>query len=81
MAQGLTMGKKDKKKELLAEIRRWQSYFVTTLIAIVAFTITQYNSISNILLFFSIFGVIILLVLIAILAMKIKKIIDEIGRL
>ena len=75
------MSKKDKKKELLAEIRRWQSYFVTTLIAIVAFTITQYDSISNILIFSSIVGVIILLVLIAILAVKIKKIIDEIGRL
>lgn len=68
------MSKKDKKKELLAEIRRWQSYFVTTLIAIVAsFTITQYDSISNILLFSSIVGVIILLVLIATLAVKIKK--------
>ncbi len=75
------MSKKDKKRELLAEIRRWQSYCITTWIAIVAFTITQYDNISNVLLFFSIVGVIILLILIAILAIKIKKIIDDIGRL
>ncbi len=75
------MGKKGHKKELLAEYRRWQSYCITTWIAIVAFAITQYDSISNILLFFSVVGIVVLLILIAILAVKIKKLIDEIRRL
>ena len=71
----------DEKKELLNEFRRWQNYCVTTLIAIVAFIITQYDSIGMFLLWCSVTVVIILLVVIFYIARKIKRLIKEIGRL
>lgn len=69
------------KRELLAEYRRWQNYCTTTWIGIVAFSITQYDSISNVLVVFSIIGGIILLVLIAFLSVKITRLLNEIRRL
>lgn len=75
------MGKKGHKKQLLAEYRRWQSYCVTTWIAIVAFAVTQYDRINNVLLWLSGISAIILLLFIMILALKIKKSIDEIRKL
>ena len=75
------MSKKDKKKELLAEIRRWQNYCITIFIAVVAFVATQYDTINNILLWLC-GGVIVLsIIVIIVLAIKIHKIIDDIGRL
>ena len=75
------MGKKGHKKQLLAEYRRWQSYCITTWIAIVAFVVTQYDRINNVLLWLSGISAIILLFFIIILALKIKKSIDEIRKL
>lgn len=46
-----------------------------------AFSITQYDSISNVLVLFSIIGGIILLILIAFLSFKITRLLNEIRRL
>ena len=78
------MGKKSKKEKLLAllaEYQRWQNYCVTIFIAVVAFIATQYDKVANFLLYLSVALIIFLGFVIVLLAKKIKKIIDDIGRL
>ena len=71
----------DRKKEELSEIRRWQGYCVTIIIALVAFIAMQYGEVSNILIYISFALVVVLGVAVVVFAKKINKIIDEIGRL
>ena len=71
----------DRKKEELSEIRRWQGYCVTIIIALVAFIAMQYGEVSNILIYINFALVVVLGVAVVVFAKKINKIIDEIGRL
>lgn len=75
------MSKKDKKEKLLAEYQRWQNYCITIFIAVVAFVATQYDSINQILLWLCGGVVVLSIIIIIALAIKIHKIINDIGRL
>ncbi len=71
----------DEKKEKLNELRRWQNYFVTILIAVVAFVATQYDSVNGILFYLCVGVALLSVVIVMLLARKISRIIKEIGRL
>ena len=71
----------DEKKEKLNELRRWQNYFVTILIAVVAFVATQYDSVNGVLFYLCVGVALLSVVIVMLLARKISRIIKEIGRL
>lgn len=75
------MPKIDGNKEKLAELRRWQNYCVTAFVAVVAFVATKYDSIGATLMWLCSGVVALSAVAIITLAIRINKIIDEIGRL
>ena len=75
------MSQLDKAKEKLADLRRWQSYCVTSLIAVVAFLATQYEGLGMVLIVTSAVLIVLLLVAIVVLFRKMNDKYDEIGRL
>lgn len=72
------MAKIDALKEKLAELRRWQNYFITILIALVAFIATQYQKTDIYLIVASVVSVIVMFICIVVFYLKIKKLIKEI---
>ena len=71
----------DEKKEKLSELRRWQNYFVSILIAVVAFVAVQYDSVNSVLFYLCVGVALLSIVIVVLLARKINKTIKEIGRL
>ena len=71
----------DEKREKLSELRRWQNYFVSILIAIVAFVAVQYDSVNGVLFYLCVGVALLSIIIVILLARKINKIIKEIGRL
>ena len=71
----------DEKKEKLSELRRWQNYFVSILIAVVAFVAVQYDSVNGVLFYLCVGVALLSIVIVVLLARKINKTIKEIGRL
>ena len=77
----IKLSKLEETKERLSEYRRWQGYFITVLIAVIAYFSTQYKTMDSVLFKLCIVIIPLLAIVIIYCVAKIKKLIKSIGEL